>query len=380
MAHLIRAEVDLKAIANNVRELRRITRPSASLMVAVKARGYGHGAHAVAATALENGACSLGVARIGEGVALRQQGIDAPILILGPTESTHARSLVANKLTPTLCSVEAATALAEALPPASSPLPVHIKIDTGMGRLGILSDPLRPDNSRRAIDDLQDIARLRKLRIQGLFTHFATADHQDKAFAELQFKRFVDLVEQVRAACIAVERFHAANSSAIIEMPHTHLDMVRAGIAVYGLAPSSEVDVTKIDLLPAMQLKTKIIHLKEVPRDTPISYGCTYRTSQKTLIATIAAGYGDGLSRLLSNNGQVLVRGRPAPIVGRVCMDLSMVDVGRIPSVGTGDEVVIFGRQDGAEISADRIAAATGTINYEVVTALTDRVPRTYIR
>ena len=376
---LIRAEVDLSAIAHNVRELRRITNPRAELLVAVKANGYGHGALEVAATALENGASALGVARISEGIALRQKGITAPILIFSPTRALHADRLVAENLTPSVSSVESAAALSEAASAAPGPLAIHIKVDTGMGRLGVLSDGLRADRTQKAIDDIKAIAAMPNLKPEGLFTHFATSDHQDKAFANEQFKRFQDLAAQVKTAGIGIAKFHAANSGAIIDMPDTHLDMVRAGICVYGLAPSSEVNLSRIDLKPAMQLKTRIVHLKTVPAGTPVSYGCTYRTPKATRIATLAAGYGDGLSRHLSNKGYVLAGGCRVPIVGRVCMDLSMVDVGAVPRVRIGDEVVIFGRQAGATVGADEIAEAAGTINYEVVTALTGRVPRIYI-
>lgn len=375
---LLWAEIDLAAIAHNVRELRRVTDPRSKLMVAVKANGYGHGAVDVARTALKNGATHLGVARLEEGIRLRKAGIATPILILGYTPAHCTPKLLTHHLMPTIYSLDNARNLSAAATAQDQHLTIHIKVDTGMGRLGIPWDALRCDDTGTAVDDIAAITRLPGLNLQGVYTHFASADHQDKSEAKKQLAHFQQLLAAIKNKGLKIPLRHAANSGAIIDMPEAHLDMVRAGIAVYGLYPSSEVKRHRIDLRPALELKARIIHLKQVPAHTKISYGGTFETAAATAIATIPVGYGDGYSRLLSNNGHMLVHGQRAPIVGRVCMDLTMLDVGKIDAVRAGDEVVLIGNQNDAMISADEVAAATGTINYEVVTSLTARVPRLY--
>jgi alanine racemase len=380
--HLIWAEIDLAAIAHNVRELRRITDTKARLMIAVKANAYGHGVVQVARIGLENGADQLGVARIEEGLELRQAGIRAPTLIFGYTPAHLAPVLAEHDLTASVFSLQGATLLNAAVP-RNGRLAVHLKVDTGMGRMGLLPDQRRCPaggviTGAGAVEEILSVAALKNLRLQGLWTHFAVSDEADKSYTRQQLELFEELVQDLEDQGLKVEMRHAANSGAIIDMPETHLDMVRAGISVYGLYPSQEVDMNKIRLRPALALKARITHIKQVPAGTRISYGGTWQSSRPTTIATVAAGYGDGYSRLLSNRGQMLVHGRRAPIVGRVCMDLTMLDVGHIDDVRVEDEVVLIGRQGDDAISADDVAAQLGTINYEVVTALMARVPRIY--
>jgi alanine racemase len=376
--NLIHAQIDLGAIAHNVRELRRIIRPGAQLLVAVKANAYGHGAVETARAALGNGATRLGVARIEEGLDLRQAGIQAPILIFGYTHPDHAGLLLAHDLTPTVFSLDNARQLSAAAMSAGKRLAVHIKVDTGMGRLGLLQDALRVGHTGRAASEIAAIAALENIFLEGVFTHFGASDEADKSYTHVQFSRFRELLDQLESMGMRNFLRHAANSGAIIDMPETHLDMVRAGISVYGLYPSQQVDQTRIDLRPALALKSSIIHLKQVPAGTKISYGGTYTTPRATTVATIAAGYGDGYSRQLSNRGSALVRGQRAPVIGRVCMDLTMIDVGTIAGASVGDEVVLIGRQGEAQLTADAVAAAADTINYEVVTAISARVARVY--
>lgn len=376
---LTRAEIDLGAIAHNVRELRRITNSGAQLMIAVKANGYGHGAVQIARTVIQNGADSLAVAHVEEGLELRKAGIGAPILIFGYTTAHWAETLVAEQLAPTIFSLQNARDLSAAAVSNKAKIPIHIKIDTGMGRLGIPCDELRVRSDDGAIREILEIDRLPGLTVKGLYTHFATADHADKTYANQQFDRFLGLTAVLESNGMTLPLLHTANSGAIIDMPKTHLDLVRAGISVYGLYPSQEVARDRIALRPALELKSTIIQLKHVPAGTKISYDCTYETSAPTTIATIPVGYGDGYSRRLSNSVQVLVHGQRAPLVGRVCMDLSMVDVGHVDDAAVGDEVVLIGRQGDAYIPADDIADRLGTINYEVVTTLTQRVSRVYI-
>lgn len=372
---LVWAEVDLKAIAHNIRELRRITNPKARFMAIVKANAYGHGIIEVARQSLENGAEALGVANIEEGIQLRKAGINAPVLIFGYASPVHAKKLIEFDLTQTVYSYEISRALSEAVAAYGKKIKVHIKVDTGMGRLGLLREIT--DSS---VSEVESISRLPMLELEGIYTHFATADKSDRSYAGKQFEIFMDFLNLLRIAGLEIPVTHAANSAAIINMPETHLDMVRAGISIYGLYTSEEMDRSIIKLKPAMELKTRIIHLKKVPAGFKVSYGTTYETEKPTTIATVSIGYADGLNRLLSSKGRMLVCGHSAPIVGRICMDLTMLDVGNIPEIAIGEEVVVFGRQGNALISVDEIASTINTINYEVVSTIMERVPRIYLR
>lgn len=380
-SHLTWAEIDLSAIAHNVRELRRITEPRARLMIAVKANAYGHGTVPVARAGLENGADQLGVARIEEGIELRRAGIRAPILVFGYTPAGLAPALVDHDLTASVFSLQGA-ALLDAAVPGDRRLAVHLKVDTGMGRMGLLPDKRRcaggVNPGPGAVEEVLGIAALKNLRLEGIWTHFAVSDEADKSYTLQQLQLFQELIQSLEEKRLTIGLHHAANSGAIIDMPESHLDMVRAGISVYGLYPSADVDTNKIHLRPALTLKARITHVKQVPAGTRISYGGTWQSSRPTTIATVPVGYGDGYSRSLSNRGQMLVHGQRASIVGRVCMDLTMLDVGHIDNVQVEDEVVIIGRQGDDVISADEVAAQLNTINYEVVTALMQRVPRIY--
>jgi alanine racemase len=381
---LVRAEIDLKAIAHNVRELRRITHPGARLMGVVKANGYGHGAIGVARCALQNGAERLGVARIDEGIQLRAAGIKAPILIFGYTLPERTPEILEYDLTQTVYTLAFARALSRTAVSVGKKIRIHLKIDTGMGRLGLLSKNFKSHYSDEminttAVDETLAIAGLNGLELEGIFTHFATADSADKSYAENQLDLFLNYLSRVRKAGLDPEVKHAANSAALIDMPQSHLDMVRPGIAIYGLYPSAEVNKKRVSLRPAMALRTKVIHLKKVPAGFNISYGITYKTPKPTTIATVPIGYADGLNRLLSSRGQMLVHGKRVPIVGRVCMDLTMLDVGSIDNVQVGDEAVIFGQQGNESLTVDEMASSLNTINYEIVTTITARVPRVYL-
>ena len=381
---LIWAEVDLSAIAHNVRELRRLTRPQARVMAVVKANGYGHGALEVARTALANGAEWLGVARLAEAIPLREAGFGVPIMVFGYTPPADAGRLIDYDLRQSVYSLAAARAYSAAAAARSNRIRVHLKVDTGMGRLGMVPAALSGKTPGHAvgedfIHEVTAIARLPGLDAEGIFTHFAASDSADTTYAKQQLALFLDVLSALRAAGLEFAVRHAANSAAVIALPESHLDLVRPGIALYGLRPSDEVDLTSISLKPAMALKARIIHLKSVPAGACISYGMTYCTPAPTVIATIPAGYADGYRRLLSSRGEMLVDGRRVPVVGRVCMDLTMLDVGTVPDACIEDEVVIFGRQGNEFISADDLARELGTINYEIVCDLTTRVPRVYL-
>ena len=254
-----------------------------------------------------------------------------------------------------------------------------------MGRLGLLADEPRAEEATASaanhrFREVSAIVDLPGLEVEGLFTHFATADHGDKSYALRQLERFSKLVENLKQQGIEFPLNHAANSAALIDMPESHLDMVRPGIATYGLYPSERVDRSRLKLKPVLEWKARVIQVKEVPAGFGVSYGITYETPRPTTLATVAVGYGDGLSRLLSNRGHMLVAGQRAPIVGRVCMDLTLLDVGEVVGCTVGDEVVILGRQGEEEITADEMASTLDTINYEIVSTITNRVPRVYLR
>ncbi|CAB1077365.1 Alanine racemase (EC [Olavius algarvensis Delta 1 endosymbiont] len=379
------SEIDLSAYAHNIRELRRITQPQARLMAVVKANGYGHGAIEVARTALQNGAELLGVARLHEAVELRKAGLAAPILIFGysPPESTP--TIVDNELIQTVYSPASAQALSEQAARRGEKIKVHIKIDSGMGRLGLLVDdpadkPSPGSAAARSISDVKTISRLANVEVEGIFTHFATADSADKSYATAQLKRFTGFLGRLESDGLKPPLRHAANSAALIDLPDSHLDLVRPGIATYGLNPSAEIHQNRVQLRPVMTLKSRIIHLKQVPAGFHISYGITYRTDKPTTIATVPVGYADGINRMLSSRGYMLVHGQRVPIVGRVCMDLTMLDVGALHDVQIEDEVVVFGRQSDEALAADELATTLGTINYEIVTSIAGRVPRIYIK
>jgi alanine racemase len=382
---LIWAEVDLNAYAHNIKELRRITHSDARLMAVVKANGYGHGATEVAREALQNGAEWLGVARINEAIQLRTEGFAAPILIFGYTPPDLADKLIEFDLTQTVYSYSTAEVLSSKAQSRGKTIRIHIKVDSGMGRLGLLPQALvsrttSQDSKSDPVREIESIAKLAGLEAEGIYTHFATADSADKSYANKQLDIFLDFLNRLRRAGLDPLIKHAANSSALIDLPESHLDLVRPGIATYGLYPSDEVNKKRVTLKPVMALKSRIIHLKQVPAGFNVSYGITYQTEQPTAIATVPVGYADGFNRLLSSRGDMLVHGQRVPIIGRVCMDLSMLDVGDLSNVDLEDEVVVFGQQGDESITADEIASRLNTINYEVVSTVMERVPRIYIK
>jgi alanine racemase len=380
---LIRAEVDLSAIAQNVTELRRITNPQAKVMAVVKADAYGHGAEKVAETALKSGAEVLGVARLNEAIALREAGFTVPIQIFGYTPPSLAEILIQYELTQTVFSYQNASALSETAISKGKKIKIHIKVDTGMGRLGLVTDCGTISCSdinltESSLKQIISIMRLNGLIPEGIMTHFASADSKDKSYAGTQFSIFMNFISQLKKKGIEFSICHAANSAAIMEMPETHLDLVRPGISIYGLYASNEVNRNIIRLRPAMSIKTKVVHVKRLPEGFFISYAQTYHTQKPTTVATVSVGYADGFNRLLSSCGSMLVHGQKAPVIGRVCMDLTMLDVSHIPHVDVGDEVVVFGAQKDESIHVDEIAQMLNTINYEIISTITSRVPRIY--
>jgi alanine racemase len=353
-------------------------------MAVVKADGYGHGATEAARVALLNGASYLAVARISEAVRLLDAGIRAPILLFGHSFPEYVEYMVRHDIRPAVNTSESAEMFSSEGVRLKGKVKVHIKIDTGMGRVGLLSDCLllrdeRKDSRNRIVDEILRIARLPGLEIEGIFTHFANADSADKTHARLQLGLFMDILEKLKKQAFEVPFRHAANSAALIDMPETHLDLVRPGISLYGLWPSTHVNHDALCLQPVMTIKSTVIQLKEVPPGFKVSYGSIYETPARTRLATVPIGYADAYSRLLSSRGVMLVLGQRAPVIGRVCMDLVVIDVGHIPGVAVGDEVVVMGQQGKEGVTADAIADLIHTINYEVVSTITARVPRIYL-
>jgi len=359
------AMVDLNALAHNYREAaRRIG--DRKVLAVVKAQAYGHGAIPVSRRLVELGSAMLGVALVEEGRDLRDAGVTAPVLVMGPVFPEQAGVIVSANLTPVVYTLPVARALSDAAARAGRTLAVHVKIDTGMGRIGI-----PPDD---AIEFIAAVSRFPGVIVEGLMTHFADADLRDKQFAAAQMDRFAALIASLEAKGIAIPLRHAANSAAVLEYDRALLTMVRPGLMLYGYNPlESGVNA---DLCPVLSLVTRIAFLKKVAAGVPISYGRTFVTRRESMIATIPVGYADGYSRGLSNKGEAIVRSTRVPVAGRVCMDMTMLDVTDVPGVAEGDEVVLIGAQGNERITADDIAVKTGTIAYEVLCGISGRVPR----
>ena len=364
------AEINLDAIVKNVDNLMALTKENTGALAVVKADGYGHGDVAVA-KAVAQKVTGYAVATLDEAVNLRENGVKKPSLVQGYVDPYEFDILVSHEITATVFDVETAQLLADAARVQKKQAHCHIKVDTGMRRIG-----LEPDENGIAI--VKQITALKELSADGIFTHFAASDETDKTSAEHQFKLFTDFTGRLEKEGIHFTYRHCANSAAVIDMPQVDLDMVRLGIAMYGMYPSDEVKKEKVELFPALDLKSHITMVKEIPAGEKVSYGGTFTTTRTTKLATVSVGYGDGYPRALSSKGYVLVRGQKAPIVGRVCMDQMMVDVTDIENVTRADIVTLIGKDGDAEITVEEIAALAGTFNYEFVCDLGKRIPRSY--
>jgi len=366
-------EIDLDAIAQNVRNIKKLLGEKKELMAVVKGNAYGHDILEVSSIVLKNGASRLAVARLEEGIFLRKAGITVPILILGLTLKQQAELLVSYSITPTVSEYKTIERLSESAFKKDKKVKVHLKVDTGMGRIGIFPN--------HVLDFIKKVRALGNVEIEGIFTHFSVADEKDKTYTEKQFRKFMRVLTALEKEGIRIPVKHVGNSATLLDLPHMWLDLVRPGISIYGLYPSTEVQKT-IKLIPAHSFKTRIIFLKELSMGESIGYGRTYTTNQRrTKVASLPLGYADGYNRLLSNQGVVLVRGRRFPVIGRICMDQTMIDVTNLPQVEIGDEVVLWGRQGQEEITVEEIADKIKTINYEVVNMPDKkRVPKLFIK
>lgn len=363
------AQVDLAAVEHNYRQMRAFLGRQTRLMAVVKADAYGHGAVPVSKRLLAAGAEWLGVAQVQEAVELRLAEIRAPILLLQGIRPEQAPHVVEFDLTPLVFQADVLQALSALGAKLGKTIPVHIKVDTGMSRLGVL---------------MQDLAgffelalRLPGIRVQGLCSHFASSEQPDSALTRLQKERFAEALALAAGKQLPIEIRHLGNSAAAILDSSTHYDMVRLGIALYGAHPAPQTQ-GKVELRPALSWRTSLHQVKELPPDTPVSYGATFRTDRRSRIGILPVGYEDGLSRSFSNNCEVLVKGQRCPVVGTVCMDLAMVDVTDVPDARAGDDVVLIGEQLGEKITAEEMGARIGTIPYEILCGLGRRVARVY--
>lgn len=367
------AQIDLDALAYNMRSIRAAASPEAMVTAVVKADAYGHGALEVSKTALENGADRLAVACVSEAKQLRRDGIKAPIMILGACEPEEADELVKYDIIAAVFSYNFARSLSEAAVKSGRNVKIHVKIDTGMSRIGYVAG----EDDSAAVSEIKRISELENIEIEGIFSHFSTADEEDSAYTKRQLDIFLSFCEKLEAVGVHIPIRHIANSAAIMMYPEAHLEMVRAGIVLYGLYPSNEVDKSRLSLIPVMRLKSHITMVKEKQSGWGVSYGKEYITGNRTKIATVPVGYADGYTRNLAKKASVLLSdGTRAKIIGRICMDQCMIDVTNVNNISTGDEVTLFGAEG---ITADDIAAWMDTINYEVVCLVSKRIPRVYI-
>ncbi len=361
-------EVDLDRFASNLRAIRGSIGSGCEILLVAKADAYGHGAREMAAAAEREGVSQLGVATLHEGLQLRLAGCPLPIVALSPLLEAEIDVAVDHGIDPTIVDDGFARTLSEAAQRAHRPVRCHVEIDTGMGRIGVREEEAEAFVAR--------VAALPGLRLASVYTHFPDADAEDLSFARGQLERYRAIVARLAARGLAPPRAHAANSAAVVNLPEARLDLVRVGLIAYGVHPPR--DAAKLDLAPVMSLRSRLVQVRDLPAGTPVSYGRTFVTSRPSRIGVVPTGYGHGYSWLLSNRGQMLARGRRVPIVGRVTMDLTMIDLTDVPDIAVGDEVVLFGEQDGATLPVEHVAAWSETLPYEVMCTIGKRVARLY--
>ena len=364
-------EIDLDALVSNIGEVRSRVEDGVGVILVVKADAYGHGAVEVARAAVQSGVDMLGVATLHEGIELRQAGVDAPILILSPSMEDETGAIVEYDLSCSVQSLAIARALSRASVERRKRATVHVEVDTGMGRSGILLE--------EAVPFVSAVAKLPEICLEGVYTHFPSSD-EDAGFTEGQVSEFLQLLATLERKGVEVPLRHAANSGGVLAVRQSAqrpFNMVRPGLMVYGLTPSGERDAS---LRPVMSFKSRLAQIRELPAGHPVSYGRTWAAPEDMRMGVVPVGYGHGYSWRLSNRGEVLVRGRRAPVVGRVTMDVTLVDLREVPEAEVGDEVVLFGRQGDAEMSVDEVADAVGTINYEIICGIGKRVTRVYVQ
>lgn len=364
-------DISLDNLEHNVNQIKSKLSNNTKLCSVVKANAYGHGVEEVAAELVKQGVDYFAVAFIDEAVKLRLCGFNQPILILGITPKDTAEKVVEYNITAAVYDVETAKVISAEAQKQNKIAKVHIKIDTGMGRIGFVCD-------EQSINEILEISKLPNIEIEGVFTHFACSDAVDDEMTLKQFDKFMYVTGELEKNGLVIPIKHCCNSAAIIKFPHMHLDMVRAGIILYGMYPS-DIDYD-IDLKPIMTFKSTVINVKTMQPGETVSYGATYKVDKPTKVATVAVGYADGYSRLLSNKGRVLVNGCFANILGRICMDQCMIDVTNVHNISIGDEVILFGADENENLPIEELAVKLGTINYELPCVISNRVPRCYVK
>ena len=362
-------EIDIDALKYNFRNIKGILKPHTKIMSVVKADAYGHGYKECCRTLLEAGTDAFAVATIEEAAQIRKAGFDTPVLILGAVSKDDFPHLLELKVMPAIFNASDAEVLSQIAKKSDKTSKIHIKIDTGMSRLGFSASNIN------TVDEIVKISKLPNIEINGIFSHFACADEKNPEYTYMQFERFMHLLEQLEKAGVKIPVKHIANSAAIMMYPEMQLDMVRPGIILYGYYPSGEVDKTRLLLKPVMTLKSRVAFVKELEAGVGVSYGKEYITDRKTKLATIPIGYADGYIRALSGKAKMEAGGELASVVGRICMDQCMIDVTNVNNIDIGDEVTLFG---GGKITADDVASWLSTINYEVLCLIARRVPRIY--
>lgn len=368
----VSANINLDAIRDNIKETRKIVKPDTKIMAVIKADGYGHGAVPIAKE-IDDLVDAFAVAIVEEGIELRKAGFQKPILILGYTAKEQIEEVIAYDITQTVFQYEMAKAMDEEAGRQGKTAKIHIKLDTGMGRIGFLP-------REESLEEIVKIKSLPHINLEGIFTHFACADMIDKASAYQQLREFLEFVEELEKLGIVFPIKHVSNSAGIMEMKNANLDMVRIGISLYGLYPSEEVNPSNLCLEPAMEIKSHVSFVKELEAGHGIGYGSTFITNRHMKIATIPVGYGDGYPRALSNKGRVLIHGASAPIIGRICMDQFMVDVTEITDIKQGDEVTLVGRDGQENITVEELANMAYSFNYEFVCNVGKRIPRIFYK
>ncbi len=372
LSRAVWAEINLDNLAHNMRETRRVTNKNTQISAVIKADGYGHGAVAIAKTLLENGADKFAVATLSEAIQLRNELKKTEIMVLGYTPNHLATEVIKNNIIQTIYSIEQAKEFSKKAIELKKNITVHIKIDSGMNRLGMPC-------TKETVNTILEINQLQGLVVEGIFTHFAVSDEIDKTYTKIQVKKFNFIVETLKKNGLDIPIKHVSNSGAIIDLPEFNFDMVRAGIMLYGLYPSKTVNHKIVNLKEVMCLKAKVSQVKTIESGSGISYGLKYICKEQTQIATLPIGYADGFTRMLSGKTKVLINNKKVPVLGTICMDQCIIDVTGL-NVEMGDEVVLFGGDNSNGISIDDIANLLETINYEIVCMVNKRVPRVYIK
>lgn len=372
------AEISLDALEHNFKSIKSKLKKDTKILAVIKSDAYGHGVAQVAKTLSECGAYCFAVAFVDEGVELRNDGIKNPIMLLGYTPVSQAETIIKHEIQPAVMSYDMAKQFSDTAVRLGKECKVHIKLDTGMSRVGFVCNESDEDNNK-ALNEIVRISKLPGIKIEGLFTHFAMADSASDNLTEVQFSRYMKMAEALEKSGVNIPIKHVCNSAALLRYPHMHLDMVRAGIIIYGVKPSDEIN-WDIDLQPVMQLKTILTQIKTMRGDEGVSYGCRYTAEKGDVIGTIPVGYADGYSRSISGKAFVIAGGKKVPVVGTICMDQCMIKLNGVNNISVEDEITLFGKSGDCQVSIEEVAKWKNTISYEILCDIGRRVPRVYTR